>query len=192
VAFVSATVTDEGTVRGPGKEAVSCRLNARLVAAPGGQLLNDQSAQPRVFADRPEAARSECVTRAAAEVAAHLVPAGSTATSAGADLKAITIDAAVGEPAALPALIKALRALGSVSSAELRRLVAGRAELRVQTRLVPQALLASLLREGASVLELSSAEAGADTIRLQARLRPNLPPAGAGAPLPPTAPGAVQ
>jgi hypothetical protein len=189
VAFVSTTIADEGTVRGPGKEAVSCRLNARLVAAPGGQLLNDQSAQPRVFADRPDAARSACLTRAAAEVAGHLVPAGSTAASAGGDLKAITIDAALGEPAALPALIKTLRGLGSVSSAELRRLAAGRAEVRVQTRLLPQALLASLLREGASVLDLSSAEAGADTIRLQARLRPNLPPAAASTPGPP---GTVQ
>ncbi|HXI55159.1 MAG TPA: hypothetical protein VNO55_03820, partial [Polyangia bacterium] len=50
VAFVSASVTDEGAVRGPGKEAISCHLTARLLSAPGGQVIAEQNALPRIFA----------------------------------------------------------------------------------------------------------------------------------------------
>ncbi|MEA2696780.1 MAG: hypothetical protein QOI66_1051 [Myxococcales bacterium] len=191
VAFVSASVTDEGAVRGPGKEAISCHLTARLLSVPGGQIIAEQNALPRIFADRPAAGRAECVARAATELAQRLLPLAAASTSAGADLRALTVDAAVTEPAAVPALLKALRGLGTVSAAELRRLSAGHAEIRVQTRLAGPALVTALSRESATTLDLTGVEAGSDTIRLQARLRPGMPspsptPTGVGA-----APGAT-
>ncbi|HXI58481.1 MAG TPA: hypothetical protein VNO55_20580, partial [Polyangia bacterium] len=187
VAFVSASVTDEGAVRGPGKEAISCHLSARLLSAPGGQVIAEQNALPRIFAEHPAAGRADCVARAATEIAQRLLPQAAASASAGVDLRALTVDAAVTEPAAVPALLKALRGLGTVSAAELRRLSAGHAEIRVQTRLAGPALAAALSRESATSLDLTGVEAGSDAIRLQARLRPGNPapspaPSGVGAP----------
>ncbi|HVR62631.1 MAG TPA: hypothetical protein VMU50_12080 [Polyangia bacterium] len=186
VAFVSASLTDEGAVRGPGKESVVCRLAARVVTAPAGQMLGEHEASPRVFADRAAAARAECLARASSEIAGRLAPLAAPTSSApsGADLRAVTVDAAAAEPAAVPALLRALRGLGAVSAAELRRLVAGRVEIKVQTRLGGGALAAALGRE-ATALELTSVEAGADSVRLRVALRAAPPPAasaGEGAP----------
>ncbi|HEY2899855.1 MAG TPA: hypothetical protein VGL59_04700 [Polyangia bacterium] len=185
VAFVSSSLTDEGSVRGPGKESVSCHLGARVVAAPSGQLIAEPTAQPRVFADRAAAARAECLSRAASEIAGQLVPLVSSSAPAFADLHAVTVDAAVIEPAAVPALLKSLRGLGAVSAAELRRLGAGRAEIKVQTRLGAGALATALAREAAVTLDITAVEPGGDTVRLQARLRPApapVPTAATGAP----------
>ena len=65
VAFVSATVTDEGPVRGPGKEAISCRIGAKVLSVPTGQPLSEPSASARVFADHAESGRADCLKRAA-------------------------------------------------------------------------------------------------------------------------------
>ena len=172
VAFVSAAITDEGAVRGPGKEAVSCHLSARVVSAPRGQLISEPSAVPRVFVDHPTAGRTECLSRAASEIAGQLVTLASSSSVASANLRAVTVDAAVTEPAAVPALLKSLRGLGAVSAAELRRLSSGHAEIKVQTRITSAALVAALARESTTSLELAGVEAGADTLRLQVRLRP--------------------
>ncbi|HEX3696014.1 MAG TPA: hypothetical protein VH374_11550 [Polyangia bacterium] len=188
VAFVSSSLTDEGSVRGPGKESVSCRLGARVVAVPSGQLIAEPTAQPRVFADRAAAARTGCLSRAASELAGQLVPLVSSSAPAFADLRAITVDAAVTEPAAVPALLKSLRGLGAVSAAELRRLSAGRAEIKVQTRLGAAALATALAREATAILDLTAVEPGGDTVRLQARLRPAPTPVPTAATGTPTAP----
>lgn len=178
VAFVSGTVTDEGTVRGPGKEAVACRINAKVLSVPTGQPLSDPAAAARVFADRVESGRTDCLDRAAADVAGQLQPAASSAGGTdGADLRSITVDADIVEPPAVTALLKTLRGLGSVSSAELRRIAAGRAELRVRTRLPGAALATALSRDSAAVITLTNVEVAGDTIRVRARLRPSAPPA---------------
>src|SRR5579872_6101024 len=184
VAFLSASLTDEGTVRGPGKEAVACHLGARVLAAPGGQAIAESDAAPRAFADRPAAARSECLARGVSELAGRLVPIAASGASGGAELRAVTVDAAISEPAALPALLKALRSLGAVSAAELRRLGGGHAELKVETRLSGAALAAALAREGANTVEVLNVDAGADSVRLEARVRPTLAPSTSAVPAP--------
>jgi hypothetical protein len=178
IAFVSAEATDEGPVRGTGKLAVSCRMSARVVAAASGLPVAEQAAAPRTFADREESARGDCLSRAASELAGRLFPAGGTA--AGSDLRTITVEADVVEPGAVAALLRAVRSVGAVSSAELRRLSPGRAEIRVRTRTLATALAPALSRDAAGVITLSSVEVAGDLIRLRVRLRaaPALAPAG--------------
>jgi hypothetical protein len=178
IAFVTAAATDEGPVRGTGKLAVSCRIAARVVAASSGLPVAEQAAAPRTFADREETAHSDCLARAASELAARLVPAAGAAAPS--DLRTINIEADVVEPGAVAALLRAVRAVGAVSSAELRRISPGRAEIRVRTRTLATALAPALSRDAAGVITLSSVEVAGDLIRLRVRLRaaPNLAPAG--------------
>jgi hypothetical protein len=172
VAFVSAQTNLEGPVRGTTKIAVSCRLGARIVSAPSGLALGEPVATPRAFADQEAAARTECLTRAAAEVAARLAPTGGDSAPAGGDLRTVTVAADVVEPAAVVALLKDVRSIGSVSSAELRRIEPGHAEIRARTRALATALAPALTRDAAGTLTLSNVEVAGDVIRLRARLRP--------------------
>ena len=71
--------------------------------------------------------------------------------------------------AAVVALLKAVRSIGSVSSAELRRVAPGHAEIRARTRALASALAPALSRDPA--LTLSNVEVAGDVIRLNARLR---------------------
>jgi hypothetical protein len=185
VAFVTSQAHDEGPVRGTGKVAASCRVSVRVVAVASGLPIAEQAATPRAFADRDEAARTECLSRAASELAPRLVPttAGGGVAAPG-DLRTITIEAVVQEPAAVLALLKALRSIGAVSSAELRRVSPGRAEVRVRTRTLAPALAPALSRDASGPLELGGVETAGDLIRLRVRLRaaPTPPPAGTTTP----------
>jgi hypothetical protein len=169
IAFVSADVADEGPIRGTAQVAVSCRLAARLVSGPSGLALGEPDASPRAFAADAATARAECLRRAAAEVAARLAAAGGAAPAGGADLRTVTVEAEVVEPAAVVALLKDVRSVGSVSSAELRRIEAGRAEIRARTRAAASTLAPALSRDAA--LALSNVEVSGDVIRLRARVR---------------------
>jgi hypothetical protein len=169
VAFVSADATDEGPVRGTTKVAVACRVAARVLAAPAGGAVAAPVATSRAFADAAAAARAQCLTRAAGDLAARLVPSGA-APSAG-DLRTVTVEADVVEPAAVVALLKDVRSIGSVSSAELRRVQPGHAEIRARTRAAAFALAPALARDAAGVLALSNLEVAGDLIRVRARLR---------------------
>jgi hypothetical protein len=169
VAFVTASTANEGAVRGTAKLAVSCRLAARVVSAPSGLALGEPDASPRVFGSDEATARTECLTRAAGELAARLASASGGGGAAGGDLRTVTVDADVVEPAAVVALLKDVRSLGTVSSAELRRVGPGRAEIRARTRAVASALAPALSRDPA--LTLSNVEVAGDVIRLHARLR---------------------
>jgi hypothetical protein len=181
VAFVTSQVTDEGPVRGTGKVSATCRVNVRVVAVASGLPVAEQAAAPRAFADNDEAARGQCLSRAAAEVAPRLVPlaaSGAGAAAAG-DLRAITIEAEVQEPAAVIALLRAVRAVGTVSSAELRHVSPGHAEIRVRTRSLAPALAPALARDTSGPIEVGDVQAAGDLIRLRVRLRaaPTPPPA---------------
>ncbi|HSZ81514.1 MAG TPA: hypothetical protein VLA14_04485, partial [Polyangia bacterium] len=169
VAFVSGDATTDGPVRGTTKIAVSCHLAARVVAAPSGLAVSTAATAQRAFADDEAAAREQCLTVAAGELAAHLVPAGAAA-SAG-DLRTVTLDADVVEPAAVVALLRGVRAIGSVSSAELRRIESGRAEIRARTRATASALATALARDAGAALALSNVQVAGDLIRVRARLR---------------------
>jgi hypothetical protein len=185
VAFVSATVADDGTVRGPGQTAVSCQLAVKVVSAPAAQPMAEETTSLRSFGDREPAARADCLTRAAAAIAPRLVPAGSRGGGGGGELRAVTLDADVVEPPVVAALLKVVRGLGSVSAAEVRRIVPGRAMLQVRTRLMPPALAAVLARETSGPILLSDFDTAGDRIRFRARLRPA--PVPAAPPAPPAA-----
>jgi hypothetical protein len=168
VAFVSGRAASEGPVRGTTNVSVSCRVAARLVSASSGLGIGEPDAAPRAFAADEATARAECLTRAANDLAARLVAVGGGAAPPG-DLRGVTVEADVVEPAAVVALLKDVRSIGSVSSAELRRVEAGRAEIRAHTRAAATALAPALSRDPA--LALSNVEVAGDVIRLRARLR---------------------
>jgi hypothetical protein len=174
VAIVSAQATNEGPVRGTGKVSVSCRIAARVISAPSGLALGEPDAAPRAFAADEGAARTECLTRAAGDVAARLAPAGVAGGATGGDLRTVTVDADVVEPGAVVALLKDVRSVGSVSSAELRRIESGHAEIRARTRALATALAPALSRDAA--LALSNVDVSGDVIHLRARLRPPATP----------------
>jgi hypothetical protein len=169
VAFVSARATGEGPVRGTPSVSVACRVAARVVSASSGLALGEPDASPRAFAADEAAARADCLTRAAAELATRLASsAGAGGASVGRDLRVVTIEADVVEPAAVVALLKDVRSIGSVSSAEVRRVEPGRAEIRARTRALATALAPALSRDPA--LALSNVQVAGDVIRLRARL----------------------
>lgn len=185
-ALVTADVAPEGLVRGTGRIAISCRATARLVAAPAGNTVAERAATARVFveADKASEGPGQCRAQLGADLAARLAgvaPAGAGAASG--NLRAVTVDADVVEPAAIPELVKTLRGIGAVSAAELTRVMAGRAEIKVRTRAAPAALTAALSRAAGSVITLSDVQiSGGDTIRVRARLRAAAPGAGGSTP----------
>ena len=175
VAFVSATVVDEGIVRGAGQASVSCQIGAKVVSVPSGQSVVEASAAPRAFAERSPAARADCLARAAAVVAPRLSPSGVGSAGAPSDLRVLVLDLDVVEPSAIGTFLKTVRGLGSVSSAEVRRILLGRAEIRVRTRLAAPALAAALSRDVNGPVVVSDVQTAGDLIRVRVRLRP--PPA---------------
>ena len=184
VAFVNAAATPEGQVRGLGVEAVSCSLALRLIATSSGLAVGDESRAMRGFSERgPEEARRECLTRAASALVHAVTPAAGV--RGGSDLHTIVVDADVVEPAAVPALLKQLRASGNVSSVEIRRILPGRIEVWVRSRLTGSGLATLLGRDGGSgAVVISGVEASGDLVRLRARL-PEVPSV---APVAPAAP----
>ena len=172
-ALATADAAEEGAVRGTGRFAFSCRATVRVVAAGTGAPLGERNATTRVFAERPEGGRAECLTRLAAELAPRLAGAAgaAAASSAPGDLHALTVDADVAEPAAVPALLKSVRSVGAVSSAELQRVAPGRAEIKLRTRSAPAPLAAALARDAAPAITLSDVNVAGDVIHLRARLR---------------------
>jgi hypothetical protein len=172
VAFVSASVVDDGVVRGPGQSAVSCQLSVKVVAVPSGQSVAEAAAAPRSFSERATAARADCLARAASVVAPRLSPNGGATAGAPSDLRTLVLDTDVVEPSAVAGLLKLVRGLGSVSSAEVRRIVLGRAELRVRTRLAAPALAQALSRDGGGAVVVSDVQVSGDLLRLRVRLRP--------------------
>jgi len=183
-ALVTAEVASEGMVRGTGRVAVACRANVRLVAAPAGGTVAERTATARVFveADKADDGAGQCRTQLGADLAGRLAGAassGAAATPAG-DLRAVTVDADVVEPAAIPELVKSLRGVGAVSAAELTRVSAGRAEIRVRTRAAAAALAGALSRAASPMITLSDVQVSGETIRARARLRAAAPAAVPG------------
>jgi len=171
VAFVTAEAHAEGAVRGTSQVAVACQLAGRVVAAPSGQAVGEPVASRRGFADDEGTARARCFADAASDLAGRLAPPSSSATGDD-NLRTVIVDADVVEPAAVVALLRNVRSIGSVSSAEVRRMGSGRAEIRARTRAVAASLAPALARDAAGALVLSHVEVAGDVIRVRARLRP--------------------
>ena len=189
VAFVSGSARAEGLVRGPGIYAVSCSLAMRVLGAGSGTPQSDENTTTRAFADREDRARTECLAHAAATLVGKVAP---SQTPASADARTVIVDADIVEAAAVPALLRTFRRMGTVAAADVRRVVPGHAEIRVRTRAGADALLAGIGRDRDPGLQLDSASVGGDTLRVRVRLRENrtVPPAGEGT-TPATTPGAA-
>jgi hypothetical protein len=179
-ARVTGTATNEGEARGTGRISIACQGGAQLSPLPGAPT-SEERATARVFVPAGpgadvDAGRRDCFGQLgvalATRVAAKLGAAGAASSgAAGGDLRVVTVDAEVGEPAAVPALVRSLRTVGAVSSAELTRVAAGRAEVRLRARAATTALAAALPRAAGPMITLSDVEVAGDVIRLRAHLR---------------------
>ena len=170
-ALVSASLTDEGALRGTGRVATSCRATARLLAAPSGAPLGERTATARVFTDRADTGHTSCLVRLAHALGDQVVATLSPSGVGSGDLRVLTVDADVVEPQAISALLKSVRSVGAVSAAELQRVGAGHAEIRVRTRTAAGPLAAALSRDADALITLSDVQISADAIHLRARLR---------------------
>jgi hypothetical protein len=175
--LVVASLADEGMVRGTGKVATACRATVRLLATPLGAALGERTASVRAFNEQPELGRAACWSRLAHELGDEIAGALSATIGAGpGDLRLLTVDADVIEPEAISALLKSVRSVGAVSSAELQRIGGGHAEIRVRTRSAAAPLAAALARDADALIALTNLQTSGDTIRLQARLRAPISP----------------
>jgi hypothetical protein len=176
---VNATVTEDGPVRGTGKWAAGCRMAARVLPV-GGAPPVDRGAEARAFSDGKDAARAECLARSAGDVARQMA-AGFSGAVPPRDARAVSLDLDLVEPAVLPMVLQALKKMGNVSSAEVRRVTVGHVEIRAVTRLTGPALVSAIARELGAAAEVTPGQAAADRAVLQVRLPPAAPP-----PAPPT------
>jgi hypothetical protein len=181
---LSANASEEGAVRGTSKWAAGCRMAVRVLpvnAAPAA----DRSAEARAFSDGKDAARAECLARTAGDLARQ-VAAGLGGAAQARDVRAVSLDLDMIEPAVLPMVLQALKKMGSVSSAEVRRVTVGHVEIRAVTRLSGQALVSAIARELTGAAEVTPGQAMADRASLQVRLPPAAPlPSPPPAPTPP-------
>jgi hypothetical protein len=174
---VSANVTEDGAVRGTSKWAAGCRMAVRVLSV-GAAPPADRGAEARAFSEGKDAARAECLARAAGDVARQ-VAAGLTGAAPARDVRAVSLDLDLVEPAVLPMVLQALKKMGSVSSAEVRRVTVGHVEIRAVTRLSGSALVSAIARELTGAAEVTPGQATADRASLQVRLpavAPPLPP----------------
>jgi hypothetical protein len=179
-ALVAAATADDGAVRGTSNVAAGCHGVARLLTVPAGAPIAERSANARGFAGTMVGAREDCLARLGAALAPALFSSlSSRAGSRGGDLRALSVDADVVEPAAVAALVASLREIGAVSAAELRRVGGGRAQIQLRTRSPAATVAAALARDAAASLTISDIRPDGDTIHVRARLRV---PVGAGAP----------
>jgi len=170
IVFANATASREGQVRGVGLEAVSCSVAVRLATAGTGAGLAEDTRTERSFAEHEEEARKDCLGRAAGVAVRHVIPQTGTGRSPS-DLRTIVADVDVVEPGAVIALLKQLRGSGSVSAVDLRRLLPGRAELAIRSRLTAPALAAAIGRDSSGAVVVSGVEVSGDLIRMVARSR---------------------
>ncbi|HVZ86597.1 MAG TPA: hypothetical protein VHG72_06500 [Polyangia bacterium] len=167
VARLSATVSDAGSIRGTARVAAACTGVARFTPA----STSERQATAFGFGDDAAAASAACLAHLGPALATEIAGAWSSASARNPDLPVRTIDADVTEPAAVAALLKSVRAVGVVSSADLVRVGGGHAEIRARTRSAPGALAEALVRDADATLTLSDVQAGADTVSLRVRLR---------------------
>ena len=177
---LSGNVTDEGAIRGTSKAAAGCRLAVRVLPA-GAAPPTDRSAEAHAYSDGADAARAECLARAAGDVARQVAGGFASAAPVARDMRAVSLELDIVEPAALSLVLQALKKVGSVSSAEVRRVTVGHVEIRAVTRLAGPALVAALGRELTGAATVTPGQAVADRAGLQVRMAAPTPP-----PAPPT------
>jgi hypothetical protein len=155
VVAVSGRAAGEGSVRGGGVVSVDCHLTVRLLSASGGSDSPERAAGGRGFAPAESDARSACFAKAVRQLLPALLPDLGAAAAAPGDLRVVTLDFDLTEPAVLSPLLRALRKVAGATAVELRRVVVGRVEIQVTSRLTPAALWSSLSRELATQATLT-------------------------------------
>jgi hypothetical protein len=177
--LLSGQVTDEGPVRGTTRNSASCRLAARVLPVSSAPTV-DRTAEARAFAEGAAAASAECLARVAGDLTRQTSASLSPAVAVPRDMRLVTLDLDVIEPAALPLVMQALKKVGSVSASEVRRVTVGHVELRTTTRLSAPSLVAAIARELTGTATVTAGQPAADRVPLQVRL------AAPAAPAPPT------
>ncbi|HVY38190.1 MAG TPA: hypothetical protein VHM31_09645, partial [Polyangia bacterium] len=173
-AYVAATVSDEGPVRGTPELASACHGAARFSGLP----LHPIETTAHGFAESLAEARAACLARLAPQLATQIAAGLAAASPAGGDLPSVVIDADVTEPGAVGALLKSVREVGAVSGADLLRVGGGRVEISARTRSAAAPLAAALSRDADAMISLTDVQASGDVIRLRARLRAPAAPEG--------------
>lgn len=181
---VEASSVEEGAVRGTGRHSIGCQATARITPAQAARSTVERSASTRVFVERLEGGKNACLARLATELTPRILSAldGPAPAAASGDLRSLSLEAEVVEPAVVPLLLKSVRSVGAVSSAEIREVRPGRVELRLMTRAAPATLAGTLSRDTSPMISFSDVQARSDGIRLRVRLRP--PPATTPAAIP--------
>lgn len=195
--MVTGTASDEAVIRGVGVWSSGCRLQGKVLAAPSGELLNDLDATDHGFGANLALARKACLAAASDALVGQLAPLGEgLATANGA--RPLVLEVTTTAPAALPQLVKVLRAMAAISGAEIRHIGGGKADLWVRTTLPPQGLLAALERDRQTGLQIIPVGGGdtADRLRIALQLvEPSASPpasdASAATVTPASSPGAA-
>ena len=86
------------------------------------------------------------------------------------------------EPSAIGTFLKTVRGSAASRRREVRRILLGRAEIRVRTRLAAPALAAALSRDVAGPIVISDVQTAGDLVRLRVRLRAAAPAAPVASP----------
>jgi hypothetical protein len=187
VVAVNARSAAEGLVRGTGEQSVECQMTVRLLGPDGGSKGSDRSAGSRAFGAAESDARAACFARAARDLLPALLPDLGLVAGAG-DLRAVMLDLDIAEPAVISPVLRALRKIAGPAAAEVRRVIVGRVEIQVRSRLAPAALMAALSREMSSLATVTpTGQPMGDRLSAQVRLVAlAAPPASAAGPGDPT------
>ena len=177
--MITGEALDEGVVRGAGQHAVKCGLGVRVVPASGTSAGRERRAVGRGFNPTKDEAQASCFDSVARELLPGVLPdLGATARSG--DLRAVIVDLDVTEPAVLSPVLRATRRIVGSGLVEVRRVMVGRIELRVQTRLSPEGFLSTLVNDqelgGVAAVTPGAAPIG-DRIAARVRLLPRELPA---------------
>jgi hypothetical protein len=171
VVVVSGRAASEGPVRGTSEQSVECQLGVRLVGADGSVRSPERSWTSRAFASSDDQARASCFGRASRDLIPALLPDLGLVAGGSGDLRAVLLDLDINEPAVISPVLRALRKIAGPTATEVRRVIVGRVEVHVRSRLAPPALLAALGRELASIATVSSTGQGVgDRLPAQVRL----------------------
>jgi hypothetical protein len=193
VVAVTGRSAAEGLVRGTSEQSVECQMTVRLLGPDGASKAADRSASNRAFGAAESDVRAACFARAARDLLPALLPDVGLAAGGAGDLPVVVLDLDVMEPAVISPVLRALRKIAGPSAAEVRRVIVGRVEIRVRSRLAPAALLSALTRELATLATVTrTGQATADRLEAQVRLlavaTPPVDPALPALPAPVTAP----
>jgi hypothetical protein len=181
--LVNGRAASEGLVRGTSEQAVECHLSVRLVGADGSTKGSERSGGSRAFAAGEQEAMAGCFARASRELLPAVIPDLGLATGGSGDLRVVMLDLDINEPAVISPVLRALRKIAGPAAAEVRRVVVGRVEIHVRSRLAPSALIAAMTRELAAVATVTRTGQGAgDRLEAQVRLVAVTGPAGATLP----------